>query len=138
MNYLNRFPWLKNQYKKFDINNKSQAFLICGPEMSGKNILLKQICADLLLDASTNIDYHQNLIKNNTHPDFFLIDREKVEVSLIRGKNDSKKWDEEFGYRNIHNFISLSPSISKRKVIGIINFDKLNITIQNALLKALE
>ena len=81
MNYLNRFPWLKNQYKKFDINNMSQAFLICGPEMSGKNILLKQICADLLLDASTNIDYHQNLIKNYTHPDFFLIDRENDEFS---------------------------------------------------------
>ncbi len=74
-----------------------------------------------------------NLIKNKKHPDLLVIEREF----------DSKtsKFSKEIkvsSARKITEFITLTPFLSKNKVIIIDSIDEMNISAQNAILKAIE
>ena len=74
-----------------------------------------------------------NLIKNKKHPDLLVIEKDY----------DSKtsKTDKEIkvtAARKIMDFISLSPFLSKNKVVIIDSIDEMNVSAQNAILKILE
>ena len=57
---------------------------------------------------------------------------------IIKQKQESKYWDDEKGYKDVVSFLTLTPSISKNKVVCIMNADSMNEESQNALLKSLE
>jgi DNA polymerase III delta prime subunit len=67
------------------------------------------------------------------------LDKDKYLLKDIRRqKKDSKNWDEEKGFNDVVSFLTLTPSISKNKVVCMINADTMNNIAQNALLKSLE
>lgn len=74
------------------------------------------------LDLADDSKIH-NLVDNNTHPDFFVLDSSSPsldEVRILMGK------------------VRKTPSLSRRRVVIIENADKLNKNIYNSLLKILE
>lgn len=74
------------------------------------------------LDLADDSKIH-NLVDNNTHPDFFVLDSTSPsihEVRILMGK------------------VRKTPSLSKRRVVIIENADKLSKNIYNSLLKILE
>lgn len=74
------------------------------------------------LDLADDSKIH-NLVDNNTHPDFFVLDSTSPsihEVRVLMGK------------------VRKTPSLSRRRVVIIENADKLNKNIYNSLLKILE
>ena len=82
---------------------------------------------------------NQSLFNSDYHPDFYLLDRDKIYLKdIIKQKQESKYWDEEKGYKDVVSFLTLTPSISKNKVVCIMNADSMNEESQNALLKSLE
>lgn len=74
-----------------------------------------------------------NLIKNKKHPDLLVIEKEtdpktsKVDKEIKVGSA-----------RKILDFMTLAPFASKNKVVIIDSIDEMNVSAQNAILKALE
>ena len=81
---------------------------------------------------------HATLLDKNNHPDMYLLDKDKLGVNDISRRKESKNWDEEKGFKDVVSFLTLTPSISKNKVVLILNADLMTDGAQNALLKSLE
>ena len=78
----------------------------------------------------------RDLFSSNNHPDFFLLDKEKILLHNITYRKN--KWDDEKGQRNVNSFLSITPSIAVNKVVLMLNAQTMNDESQNALLKSLE
>lgn len=74
------------------------------------------------LDLADDSKIH-NLVDNNTHPDFFVLDSTSPSIHEVR---------------TLMGKIRKTPSLSKRRVVIIENADKLSKNIYNSLLKILE
>ena len=60
----------------------------------------------------------QYYMDKNNHPDLYFLDKDKYLLKDIRRqKKDSKNWDEEKGFNDVVSFLTLTPSISKNKVV---------------------
>lgn len=59
------------------------------------------------------------------HPDFIMLEPEKGEIKIDQ-------------VRGLKNFLNLKPALSKRKVVTIVEAEKMHVYSQNALLKSLE
>ena len=132
---IDKCKWLKDSYNSINFKNLPHGIIINGPSGIGKNILAKQISEDILLNNSNdkNIADHRSLIDALNHPDLYILDKDKVLINDISRR--AGNWDDEKGNRDVISFLSLTPSISKNKVVLIHNADSMNEAAQNALLK---
>ena len=128
-------PWIKEILLNINFNNLPHGIIISGPDGIGKKILANDISSKLLINKTTNID-NIDLINSNSHPDYFYLNNDKVLLHNITFRKN--KWDDEKGQRNINDFLSKTPSISKNKIAVIVNAQTMNDESQNALLKSLE
>ena len=133
---LNQCRWLNDVFDSINFENLPHGIIINGSSGIGKNILAKEIANNILLNFEKDNNFkHQVLFDKNTHPDFYLLDKDKIGVNDISRRD---KWDEEKGFRDVVTFLTMTPSISKNKVVLIMNADLMNNAAQNALLKSLE
>jgi replication-associated recombination protein RarA len=135
---VEKCKWLKESYDSINLKTLPHGIIINGPSGIGKSILAKKIASDILLSQSSdkNISDHANLIESSNHPDLYILDKDKVLINDVSRR--AGNWDDEKGNRDIITFLSLTPSISKNKVVLIHNADSMNEAAQNALLKTLE
>lgn len=133
---LNQCRWLYDIYDSINFEKLPHGIIINGSAGIGKKILAKEIANNILLNFDKDDNSkHQVLFDKNTHPDFYLLDKDKIGVNDISRRD---KWDEEKGFRDIVTFLTMTPSISKNKVVLMMNADSMNNAAQNALLKSLE
>jgi hypothetical protein len=133
---LNQCRWLNDVYDSINFVSLPHGIIINGSTGIGKKILAKEIANKILLNFEKDDNFkHQVLFDKNTHPDFYLLDKDKIGVNDISRRD---KWDEEKGFRDVVTFLTMTPSISKNKVVLIMNADLMNNAAQNALLKSLE
>jgi hypothetical protein len=133
---LNQCRWLNDVYDSINFVSLPHGIIINGSTCIGKKILAKEIANKILLNFEKDNNFkHQVLFDKNTHPDFYLLDKDKIGVNDISRRD---KWDEEKGFRDVVTFLTMTPSISKNKVVLIMNADLMNNAAQNALLKSLE
>ena len=133
---LNQCKWLNDVFDSINFENLPHGIIINGSTGIGKKILAKEIANNILLNFDKDNNFkHQVLFDKNTHPDFYLLDKDKIGVNDISRRD---KWDEEKGFRDVVTFLTMTPSISKNKVVLIMNADLMNNAAQNALLKSLE
>jgi len=137
---IEKFDWLKNIYNQINFNNLPNGIIINGPSGIGKKKLAKKISQKIIANFNEDLDsQNKSLFNSNHHPDFYLLDRDKIYLKdIIKQKKESKYWDDEKGYKDVVSFLTLTPSISKNKVVCIINADSMTEESQNALLKSLE
>ena len=130
--YENYFNTFINLYKKKKLPN---VILLRGPKGSGKATFIYHFI-NCLLSSKDDYNYSNfkinqnsssfNLIKNNLHPNFFLLD------------NDDNKDIKIEKTRNLLKFLSKSTYSKELKLILIDNSDFLNLSSSNSLLKLLE
>ncbi len=137
---IEKYDWLNDIYKQINFNNLPHGIIINGPSGIGKKILAREISQKIIANFNEGLDpQNQSLFNSDHHPDFYLLDREKIYLKdIIKQKQESKYWDDEKGYKDVVSFLTLTPSISKNKVVCIMNADSMNEESQNALLKSLE
>jgi DNA polymerase-3 subunit delta' len=134
---IEKYDWLKDIYNQINFDKLPHGIIINGPYGVGKKILAKHISKKILSNFEDKLDaQQQSLFDTNHHPDYFYLKKDKVLIHHISYRDD--KWDEEFGKRNILDFLTLTPSISKNKVVVITNGETMRDDSQNALLKSLE
>ena len=137
---IENYDWLKDTYNQINFNNLPHGIIINGPSGIGKKILAKKISQKIIANFNEGLDpQNHSLFNSDHHPDFYLLDRDKIYLKdIIKQKQESKYWDEEKGFKDVVSFLTLTPSISKNKVVCIMNADSMNEESQNALLKSLE
>ncbi len=137
---IKKYDWLNDIYNQINFNNLPHGIIINGPSGIGKKILAREISQKIIANFNEGLDpQNQSLFNSDHHPDFYLLDREKIYLKdIIKQKQESKYWDDEKGYKDVVSFLTLTPSISKNKVVCIMNADSMNEESQNALLKSLE
>ena len=137
---FDKCDWLVKEFNSINFNNLPHGIIINGPNGVGKNLLAKKISEKIISNFQENLNINQqNLVDKNNHPDLYLLDKDKYLLKDIRRqKKDSKNWDVEKGFNDVVSFLTLTPSISKNKVVCMINADTMNNIAQNALLKSLE
>ena len=101
--------WINDIYKNINFKSLPHGIIISGPDGIGKRVLANAIIFNLLIKKSSS--NHKKLIDNNNHPDFFLLDQEKININHITFR---EIWDENKGTRNLNDFLSITPSISFR------------------------
>ena len=134
MNISNLY-WIDKLYENINFDNLPHGIIINGPDGIGKERLAIKISSKLLVNKNNNNE-NISISKSNNHPDFFVLDKEKILIKHIALREDD--WDEEIGKRNVNDFLSVTPSISINKVALILNAQSMNDASQNALLKTLE
>ena len=134
MNISNLY-WVDKIYESINFDNLPHGIIINGPNGIGKELLAIKISSKLLINKNNN-DKNISISKSNNHPDFFVLDKEKILIKHIA--NREGEWDEEIGNRNVNDFLSITPSISLNKVALLLNAQSMNEASQNALLKSLE
>ena len=134
MNISNLY-WIDKIYENINFDNLPHGIIINGPDGIGKELLATKISSKLPVNKSKD-NKNVSISKFNNHPDFFVLDKEKILIKHITLREDN--WDEEIGKRNINDFLSVTPSISLNKVALILNAQSMNDASQNALLKSLE
>jgi len=137
---IEKYDWLIDTYNQINFTNLPHGIIINGPSGIGKKILAKEISQKIIANFNQGLDsQNQSLFNTGHHPDFYLLDRDKIYLKdIIKQKKESKYWDDEKGYKDVVSFLTLTPSISKNKVVCIMNADSMNEESQNALLKSLE
>jgi len=136
---LEKCTWLNDIFKTINFDNLPHGIIINGPSGVGKHILANKICEYIILNKSQrSSDDHKHLIKTESHPDFYVLDKDKLGVNDISRRKGAKNWDDEKGFRDVISFLNLTPSLAKNKVVLIHNADIMTNEAQNALLKSLE
>ena len=89
---ISNIPWLNKIYSKINYDIFPHGLIISGPKGIGKKILAKKISLDLLQD-NEEIKNDLNLFNKGNHPDFFLLDKDKILINHITYRDE--KWDEQ-------------------------------------------
>ena len=103
--------WLDKIIESIDFEKLPHGMIINGPDGIGKEFLSREIASRLLLNKTTKT-LDKELFNSNNHPDFFILDKDKILINHITLRED--KWDDELGQRN-------------DKIVDIMN--KLGVTI---------
>jgi DNA polymerase-3 subunit delta' len=136
---FDKCDWLVNSFNSINFNNLPHGIIINGPKGVGKKLLATKISEKIISNFQDNLSIdQQNLVDKNNHPDLYLLDKNKYLLKDIRRQKVSKNWDEDKGFNDVVSFLTLTPSISKNKVVCILNADTMNNIAQNAMLKSLE
>lgn len=124
--------WLQKEYYQLVALKQAQALshaiLIIGPQGAGQEALSAQFSIDLMCERSSSacgVCHSCELMKANTHPDFYCVD----------GRDDSIKVDQ---IRILSKQVSQKPQVGSTKVLHMIHVQNMNMNASNALLKILE
>jgi DNA polymerase III subunit delta' len=135
------------------LNIKGGVILLTGPRGSGKSFFAKGLSKWLLCN-NLNTQNNKSDINHpcgncdsclwldaNSHPDYYDVNENHIDNNNKNNnkknitKNTNIKIDQ---IRELNDFLSLQPTLSRPKVIVINNIDKLTEAVANALLKPLE
>ncbi|WP_191603451.1 DNA polymerase III subunit [Marinomonas algicola] len=124
--------WLQKEYHQLVALKQAQALshaiLIIGPQGAGQEKLSEQLSIDLMCERSSSacgVCHSCELMKANTHPDFYCVD----------GRNDSIKVDQ---IRTLSKQVSQKSQVGSTKVLHMMHVQNMNVNASNALLKILE
>ena len=106
---IEKYDWLNDIYNQINFNNLPHGIIINGPSGIGKKILAKEISQKIIANFNEGLDpQNQSLFNSDHHPDFYLLDRDKIYLKdIIKQKQESKYWDEEKGYKDIRSQLDL-------------------------------
>ncbi|MDR3290184.1 MAG: AAA family ATPase [Rickettsiales bacterium] len=110
-----------NLFQEFSNNKLHHSLLLVGKRGVGKFEIAKRLAIKILGEGS------EGLVNSRTHPDFLLIEKEEKEKEIKIEVVDK-----------IKDFIQLSASMSKNKVIIVNAVDEMTEKVQNAILKMVE
>ncbi|GMO62188.1 MAG: hypothetical protein Ta2D_08490 [Rickettsiales bacterium] len=113
-------------FNEFLDSKLHHSLLLIGRRGVGKFKLANELGKKILSHTAT-INNTEELIKLNKHPDFLIIEKDEKEKII---KVDC--------INTIKDFIQLSPTYSKNKIIIINAVDEMNEQTQNAILKMVE
>ena len=135
-----------NTFLKNIIKNESLAngYIFYGAEGIGKKQTALQFIKEIFKQSSTSEDIEER-IKNNNHPDFFIIEPNSLLATKSSGNFDLEKTIKSGSeiikiaqIRNIKTFLSQKSINSEKKIVLIIDAHLLNEAASNCLLKILE
>ena len=94
---IEKYDWLNDIYNQINFNNLPHGIIINGPSGIGKKILAKEISQKIIANFNEGLDpQNQSLFNSDHHPDFYLLDRDKIYLKdIIKQKQESKYWDDE-------------------------------------------
>lgn len=113
--------------ENFENNKLHHGLLLSGIKGIGKAEFAHSLATRILISSSSNTHEDLNKIKAGTHPDLLIIKKEEKKRDIVVD-----------AVREMTDFLSLTSSISKYKVIIIDAIDDLNKNSSNAILKTLE
>ena len=128
------------------IKNKSFAngYIFYGAEGVGKKQTALQFIQEIFKQFSPSKNLEER-IKNNNHPDFFIIEPDSLLETKSSGNSDLEKKTKSGSeiikiaqIRNIKTFLSQKSINSEKKIVLIIDAHLLNEAASNCLLKTLE
>ena len=141
---IEKYSWLNKSIKKNPIENLPSSIIIEGESGLAKSKLAQYfskqlLCSDLNHECQgcNSCSYYDA----ESHPDYCYLTSETCSTGLhavSKEKNEkiiSKRID---GIRALNEFMSLTNSVSKRRVAVIFDAHLMNVQAQNALLKTLE
>ncbi len=127
---------LNDLLDKYKNNNLHSSIILHGPKGIGKRLFAENLIKEFFnyyLEGK-NLSHHFNLIKNNTHPNIKILEKEYDQKT-----KKIKRYISINQIRNLKNFIKTSSSISNlNKFIIIDSADDLNDNSSNSFLKTLE
>ena len=136
---IDKCIWLQDILDSINFKSLPHGIIINGPKGVGKKLLARALSEKIIANFDNELsDNHKNLLLKNNHPDFYLLDKEKLVLKDIKRNKVTGNWDEDKGYKDVLSFLNLTPSIAANKVVCMINADTMNNIAQNALLKSLE
>ena len=109
---ISKLYWIDKLYENINFDNLPHGIIINGPDGIGKERLAIKISSKLLVNKNNNNE-KISISKSNNHPDFFVLDKERILIKHISLREDD--WDEGIGKRNVNDFLSVTPSISINK-----------------------
>ena len=121
----------------------SNGYIFYGHEGIGKKQAAIQFIKEIFKQYSSNSNTEEKIINNN-HPDFLLIEPSFLLKGNVINRSDteSKKNKKETirieQIRNIRTFLSQKSIESGKKIVLIVDADRLNEAASNCLLKTLE
>ena len=128
-----QFNSMVNSYES---NNLHSSIIISGPKGIGKRNFIDNFINKVLQInfVNNNLNHHENLFKNNTHPNIKIVERifdqktKKLKnfINIEQIRNLKKFLNESSAIKNLSNFIIIDSA------------DDLNINSANSLLKNLE
>ena len=140
----NQYPWLKPAIKNNTIEKFPSCLLVEGEAGLGKSKLAHYFSKKLLCLDQDQPCGHCNscsYFEAGSHPDYCFLSVDDSSSSLLastKSKNDSLVSKKIEGIRALNQFMSLTNSVSTRRVGVIYEAHTMNINAQNALLKTLE
>jgi DNA polymerase-3 subunit delta' len=135
-----------NTFLKNIIKNKSLAngYIFYGAEGLGKKQTALQFIKEILKQSSPSENVEE-IITNNNHPDFLIIEPDSLLATKSSGSFDLEKTTKIGSeiikiaqIRNIKTFLSQKSIHSEKKIVLIIDAHLLNEAASNCLLKTLE
>ena len=93
MNISNLY-WIDKLYENINFDNLPHGIIINGPDGIGKERLAIKISSKLLVNKNNNNNNENiSISKSNNHPDFFVLDKERIHIKHIALRDDD--WDED-------------------------------------------
>ena len=77
MNISNLY-WIDKLYENINFDNLPHGIIINGPDGIGKERLAIKISSKLLVNKNNNNNENISISKSNNHPDFFVLDKDKI------------------------------------------------------------
>jgi len=121
---------------RYKSNNLPNSILIHGLSGIGKRTLLNKLVKDILNIEfkDNNVAHHLNLLKNKTHPNIKIIEKE---IDSKTGKTKSNITIDQI--RRLKTFLNSTSIIqNSSKIVIVDSADYLNISSSNSMLKILE
>ena len=139
-----KYPWLKPAIDNHTIEKFPSCLLIEGESGLGKSQLAHYFAKKLLcieVDQPCGRCNSCSYFEAGSHPDYCFLSIDESSSSLLassKSKNDSLVSKKIEGIRALNQFMSLTNSVSSKRVGVIYDAHVMNINAQNALLKTLE
>ena len=139
-----KYPWLKPAIENHTIEKFPSCLLIEGESGLGKSQLAHYFAKKLLCieeDQPCGLCNSCSYFEAGSHPDYCFLSIDESSSSLLassKSKNDSLVSKKIEGIRALNQFMSLTNSVSLKRVGVIYDAHVMNINSQNALLKTLE
>ena len=142
----NKYPWLHPAVENNTIENFSSGLLIEGEAGLAKSKLANYFAKKLLcLEENQPCDscHSCSYFEAQSHPDFCFLDSQSCSSALYSympkgSKKENIVSHKVDGIRALNDFISLTSSVSKKRVAILFDAHLMNVNAQNALLKTLE